>query len=172
MRREGQRHRAPGLSALVPKPRTGGRSNRREGKGDPMQLNVAVNGFGRIGRNYVRCLLERGLPDRGVRVVAVNDLWDPATLAHLLKYDTTFGRLRWDVDHDDANLRSTATSCRPSARRTRPTCRGPTSAWTWSSSRPARCAPATTPPGTSRPAPAGCCSPRRARTSTRRSWSA
>jgi glyceraldehyde 3-phosphate dehydrogenase len=70
-----------------------------------MQLNIAVNGFGRIGRNYVRCLLERGLLDRGCRLVAVNDLWDPATLAHLLEYDTTFGRLRWDVAHDDANLR-------------------------------------------------------------------
>ena len=70
-----------------------------------MQFNIAVNGFGRIGRNYVRCLLERGLLDRGFRLVAVNDLWDPATLAHLLKYDTTFGRLRWDVDHDDASLK-------------------------------------------------------------------
>jgi glyceraldehyde 3-phosphate dehydrogenase len=70
-----------------------------------MQFRIAVNGFGRIGRNYVRCLLERGLLDRGCRVVAVNDLWDPATLAHLLEYDTTFGRLRWDVDHDDANLK-------------------------------------------------------------------
>jgi glyceraldehyde 3-phosphate dehydrogenase len=37
-------------------------------------------------------------------IVGVNDLWDPATLAHLLSNDTTFGRLRWDVDHDDANL--------------------------------------------------------------------
>jgi glyceraldehyde 3-phosphate dehydrogenase (phosphorylating) len=70
-----------------------------------MQFKIAVNGFGRIGRNYVRCLLERGLLDRGCRLVAVNDLWDPATLAHLLKYDTTFGRLSWDVDHDDASLR-------------------------------------------------------------------
>jgi glyceraldehyde 3-phosphate dehydrogenase len=69
-----------------------------------MQFRIAVNGFGRIGRNYVRCLLERGLLDRGCRLVAVNDLWDPATLAHLLEYDTTFGRLRWDVEHDDANL--------------------------------------------------------------------
>jgi len=76
-----------------------------KGRVNPMQLNIAVNGFGRIGRNYVRCLLERGLLDRGCRLVAVNDLWDPATLAHLLEYDTTFGRLRWDVAHDDANLR-------------------------------------------------------------------
>jgi len=70
-----------------------------------MEYRVAINGFGRIGRNYVRCLLERGLFGRKVRVVGVNDLWDPATLAHLLRSDTTFGTLRWDVDHDDANIR-------------------------------------------------------------------
>ena len=50
-------------------------------------------------------VLERGLLERGVHVVGVNDLWDAATLAHLLQNDTTFGRLRWDVDHDDANIR-------------------------------------------------------------------
>ena len=59
----------------------------------------------RIGRNYVRCLLERGFLDGGVQVVGINDLWDPATLAYLLQNDTTFGKLRWDTDHDDANLR-------------------------------------------------------------------
>jgi glyceraldehyde 3-phosphate dehydrogenase len=69
-----------------------------------MTYRVAINGFGRIGRNYVRCLLERGLWDKGIQVVAVNDLWEPGILAHLLAHDTTFGRLRWDVDHDDANL--------------------------------------------------------------------
>jgi glyceraldehyde 3-phosphate dehydrogenase len=70
-----------------------------------MQYRVAVNGFGRIGRNFVRCVLERGLLERGIELVAINDLWDTATLAHLLEYDTTFGRLEWDVDHDTANLR-------------------------------------------------------------------
>jgi glyceraldehyde 3-phosphate dehydrogenase len=70
-----------------------------------MSYRVAINGFGRIGRNYIRCLLERGLLDRDVTVVGVNDLWDAGTLAYLLENDTTFGRLRWDVDHDDANLR-------------------------------------------------------------------
>jgi len=69
-----------------------------------MAYRVAINGFGRIGRNYVRSLLERGLFTREVEVVGVNDLWDPKTLAHLLENDTTFGKLRWDVDHDDANL--------------------------------------------------------------------
>jgi glyceraldehyde 3-phosphate dehydrogenase len=70
-----------------------------------MQYRVAINGFGRIGRNYVRSMLERGLLDRNVTVVAVNDLWDAATLAHLLEYDTTFGRLGWPITHDEANLR-------------------------------------------------------------------
>jgi glyceraldehyde 3-phosphate dehydrogenase len=70
-----------------------------------MSYRVAINGSGRIGRNYLRCLLERGLLGQGVDVVGVNDLWDPATLAHLLAHDSTFGRLRWDVDHDDAALR-------------------------------------------------------------------
>jgi glyceraldehyde 3-phosphate dehydrogenase len=66
---------------------------------------VAINGFGRIGRNYLRCVLERGLLGREVEIVAVNDLWEPAALAHLLQFDSTFGRLRWDVDHDDSSLR-------------------------------------------------------------------
>ena len=65
-----------------------------------MSYRVAINGFGRIGRNYLRCLLERDLLGRGIDVVAVNDLWAPGTLAHLLSHDSTFGRLRWDVAHD------------------------------------------------------------------------
>jgi glyceraldehyde 3-phosphate dehydrogenase len=70
-----------------------------------MRYRVAINGFGRIGRNYVRSVLERGLLDRGLELVAVNDLWDAGTLAHLLEYDSTFGRLRGTVTHDEANLR-------------------------------------------------------------------
>jgi len=69
-----------------------------------MTYRVAINGFGRIGRNYLRCVLERGLLGQGIEVVAVNDLWDAATLGRLLAYDSTFGRLRWDVSHDDASL--------------------------------------------------------------------
>jgi glyceraldehyde 3-phosphate dehydrogenase len=65
-----------------------------------MSYRVAINGFGRIGRNYLRCVLDRGLLGRGIDVVAVNDLWEPGTLAHLLAHDSTFGRLRWDVAHD------------------------------------------------------------------------
>jgi glyceraldehyde 3-phosphate dehydrogenase len=70
-----------------------------------MSYRVAINGFGRIGRAYLRCLLERGLLERDVEVVGINDLWDTATLAHLLQNDTTFGRLRWTVEYDEAGLR-------------------------------------------------------------------
>lgn len=69
-----------------------------------MSYRVAVNGFGRIGRDYLRCVLERGLLGDGIDLVAINDLWHPGTLAHLLAYDSTFGRLRWDVTHDDASI--------------------------------------------------------------------
>jgi glyceraldehyde 3-phosphate dehydrogenase len=69
-----------------------------------MNYRVAINGFGRIGRNYLRCLLERGLLEHGVRVVGINDLWDPGTLAHLFAYDSTFGPLFRPVDHDDASI--------------------------------------------------------------------
>jgi len=69
-----------------------------------MTYRVAINGFGRIGRNYLRCVLERGLVGRDITVVAVNDLWDPGTLAHLLEYDSTFGRLDAEVGYDDDQL--------------------------------------------------------------------
>jgi glyceraldehyde 3-phosphate dehydrogenase (phosphorylating) len=58
---------------------------------------IAINGFGRIGRNVLRALLER---DSGLDVVAVNDLTEPATLARLLAYDTTAGRLGRPVTVD------------------------------------------------------------------------
>jgi glyceraldehyde 3-phosphate dehydrogenase len=58
---------------------------------------IAINGFGRIGRNVLRALLERG---SDLEVVAVNDLTEPATLARLLAYDTTAGRLGRPVTAD------------------------------------------------------------------------
>ncbi len=53
-------------------------------------MNIAINGFGRIGRGVFKALLEKKLPD--VKIVAINDLTDTATLAHLLRYDSVFGR--------------------------------------------------------------------------------
>jgi glyceraldehyde 3-phosphate dehydrogenase len=61
-----------------------------------MTVRVGINGFGRIGRNYFRAAR-----DRDVEIVAVNDLTDNRTLAHLLKYDSTFGRLDAEVAYDD-----------------------------------------------------------------------
>ena len=54
-------------------------------------MRVGINGFGRIGRNYLRLVLERAEAAAGtpVEVVAVNDLTSPETLAHLLAYDST-----------------------------------------------------------------------------------
>ncbi|MCQ0022269.1 type I glyceraldehyde-3-phosphate dehydrogenase [Streptomyces somaliensis DSM 40738] len=61
-----------------------------------MTIRVGINGFGRIGRNYFRALLEQGAD---IEIVAVNDLGDTATTAHLLKYDTVLGRLKAEVTH-------------------------------------------------------------------------
>lgn len=63
-----------------------------------MTVRVGINGFGRIGRNFYRALLaqqEQGTAD--IEVVAVNDITDNATLAHLLKFDSILGRLPVDV---------------------------------------------------------------------------
>jgi len=57
-------------------------------------VRVGINGFGRIGRNFYRALAAQGAD---VEIVAVNDLTDNATLAHLLKYDSILGRLGGDV---------------------------------------------------------------------------
>ncbi|WP_409054924.1 type I glyceraldehyde-3-phosphate dehydrogenase [Streptomyces sp. SYP-A7185] len=71
-----------------------------------MSVRVGINGFGRIGRNYLRCVLDRAetAGRSAVQVVAVNDITSPATLAHLLEYDSTYGRLRHTVEHDDTSL--------------------------------------------------------------------
>jgi glyceraldehyde-3-phosphate dehydrogenase (NAD(P)) len=58
-----------------------------------MTLRVAINGFGRIGRNFMRCWLSRGL-DTGIEVVGLNDTSDPRTNSHLLQYDTMLGHIR------------------------------------------------------------------------------
>ncbi|SJZ43054.1 type I glyceraldehyde-3-phosphate dehydrogenase [Mycoplasmopsis verecunda] len=63
---------------------------------------VAINGFGRIGRLFLRRLLETKSTD--IEVVAVNDLTDPATLAHLLKYDTAYHQLPVSVEVKDGAI--------------------------------------------------------------------
>ena len=66
-----------------------------------MTVTVGINGFGRVGRNYLRAVLEH---DADIEVVAVNDLAPPATSAHLLKYDSTFGRLRYELKVSEDTL--------------------------------------------------------------------
>ena len=58
-----------------------------------MAIKVGINGFGRIGRNILRT----ALTDKNLEFVAVNDLTDPKTLAHLLKYDSILGNLKNDI---------------------------------------------------------------------------
>jgi glyceraldehyde-3-phosphate dehydrogenase (NAD(P)) len=58
-----------------------------------MTLKVAINGFGRIGRNFMRCWLSRGV-NTGIEVVGLNDTSDPRTNSHLLQYDSMLGRIR------------------------------------------------------------------------------
>jgi glyceraldehyde 3-phosphate dehydrogenase len=64
-------------------------------------IRVGINGFGRIGRNFYRALVESGAD---IEIVGVNDLTDNKTLAHLLKYDTVLGRFGKSVDFDDENI--------------------------------------------------------------------
>jgi glyceraldehyde 3-phosphate dehydrogenase len=66
-----------------------------------MTVRVGINGFGRIGRNYLRAVLAMGAD---VEIVGVNDLTSPQTLAHLLRYDSTQGRLAVPVDVEGNDL--------------------------------------------------------------------
>lgn len=67
-----------------------------------MAIKLGINGFGRIGRLVFRAILERGARD--FDIVAVNDLTDAATLAHLFKYDSVHGRFPGDVGVDGDHL--------------------------------------------------------------------
>lgn len=64
---------------------------------------IAINGFGRIGRNVLRALYERNLQSE-LEIVAINDLGSPAINAHLLQYDTVHGRFAATVDHDEESI--------------------------------------------------------------------
>lgn len=79
-----------------------------------MTIRVGVNGFGRIGRNFWRAARAAGSE---VEIVAVNDLTDNATLAHLLKYDTVMGKLDEDVEVGSDNIRVGNTTIKTLAER-------------------------------------------------------
>lgn len=65
-----------------------------------MKTRVAINGFGRIGRNAFKVAFDRS----DIEIVAINDLTDTKTLAHLLKHDTNYGAYHKDVDYDDKGI--------------------------------------------------------------------
>ncbi|MGD0101853.1 MAG: type I glyceraldehyde-3-phosphate dehydrogenase [Acidobacteriota bacterium] len=65
-----------------------------------MPIKLAINGFGRIGRNLVRCSFR----DPKIQIVGVNDITQPEVLAHLLKYDSVLGRFGGTVELKDGNL--------------------------------------------------------------------
>ncbi|NJR64536.1 MAG: type I glyceraldehyde-3-phosphate dehydrogenase [Leptolyngbyaceae cyanobacterium CRU_2_3] len=65
-------------------------------------IRVAINGFGRIGRNFMRCWL--GRENSQIDVVAINDTSDPRTNAHLLRYDSMLGKLDADISADDNTI--------------------------------------------------------------------
>src|SRR5256884_402357 len=66
-----------------------------------MAIKVGINGFGRIGRNLYRAAMD----DKDIDIVAVNDITDPKTLAHLLKYDSVLGNLKANVSSGEANVK-------------------------------------------------------------------
>ena len=65
-----------------------------------MSKKIAINGFGRIGRNAFKLAIERD----DIEVVAINDLTDTKTLAHLLKHDSTYGTYHYDVSYDENSI--------------------------------------------------------------------
>ena len=71
-----------------------------------MAIKIAINGYGRIGKNILRAIYESGRTDE-VQVVAVNDLGDSHTNAHLTQYDTAHGRFPGEVHVDGEYIRST-----------------------------------------------------------------
>lgn len=64
------------------------------------KIKVAINGFGRIGRNVMKIALQRD----NMVIIGINDLTDTKTLAHLLKYDSTQGRFDGTIDHNDKGI--------------------------------------------------------------------
>jgi glyceraldehyde 3-phosphate dehydrogenase len=66
-----------------------------------MATKVAINGFGRIGRNVFRAAVEDGA---NIDIVAINDITDSKTLAHLLKYDSIYGQFRGDISYDENSI--------------------------------------------------------------------
>jgi glyceraldehyde 3-phosphate dehydrogenase len=77
------------------------------------KIKVAINGFGRIGRNVFKIILERD----NLEIVGINDLTDTKTLAHLLKYDSTQGRFNGEISFDNESIIVNGTKIKVTAER-------------------------------------------------------
>jgi glyceraldehyde 3-phosphate dehydrogenase len=93
-------HQTPSIKAVKWRERALCLADRGQLLGGIMPIKVGINGFGRIGRNIMRTTLD----DKDIQVVAVNDVTDAATLAHLLKYDSILGNLPHKVTHTEDTI--------------------------------------------------------------------
>ena len=85
-----------------------------------MTVKIGINGFGRIGRNTFRILQE----NHGLQVAAINDLTDCKTLAHLLKYDSMYGKFSGRVEAGEDSLTVNGQKIKVLTSRCRKTCPG------------------------------------------------
>ena len=114
-----------------------------------MSVRVAINGFGRVGRAAFRSAYER---EADIEWAGINDLVDPATLAHLLRRDTVYGRFAAESRRPSRSIVVDGLDIPVFAEQDPAALPGTSSTWTSSSSRPAGSARVRTPPGTSRQA--------------------
>src|SRR5213083_2931702 len=115
-----------------------------------MAVRVGINGFGRIGRNVLRAAVL--MKQQALEFVAVNDITDTKTLAHLLKYDSIHRRFPGTVEAQGDALVVNGKPIKVSAIKSPRSCRGKRWAWTWCSRAPDDSPTAPTPTSTSRPA--------------------
>ena len=111
-----------------------------------MAIRVAINGFGRIGRNVLRAIVESGRKD--IEVVGINDLGPVETNAHLLRYDCVHGRFPGTVTVDGDSIDVGNGKIKVTATAIRPSCPGRSSASTSRWNAPASSPPRTRPPRT------------------------
>jgi len=114
-----------------------------------MRIRIGINGFGRIGRDVLRASLGHDTLD----VVAVNDVTEAKTLAHILKYDSVWGTLKTPVQAKEGTLVVNGKEVKVLTERDPEKSRGKTWAWKSWSNRPAYSLIGTRPPNTWRPAP-------------------
>src|SRR5450756_1979768 len=84
------------MQGSPPVPRVSGTRSTGNDEGAVMVTRIGINGFGRVGRAFTRYALQR----TDLEVLAVNDITDAGTLAHLLEYDSTYGRLHHVIGHN------------------------------------------------------------------------